>query len=156
MKISYLGVSSERFIIYLSPLEMNLIELISFFKEVKCNELYLDGKEGISIKNKTMMVDNLISLLINKNQVVEFNLILDETFSIKNIWWNDLFIEGPILKLQDFTNYIQKSNLLNKKQISRLLNKPNVFESKNLSPQNFSSYIQDSDRYEYMLNLNYL
>jgi len=153
MKLSYLGVSSELFIIYLSPLEINLFELIEYFKVVKCIELYFDGKEGKSITNETMRVDDLKSLLINNNQVVEFNLNLDETYSIKNIWWNDLFIEGPILKLKEIINFIFKSNLLNKNQIKQLLKKTNKFESRNLSPQNFNSYIQDSNRYEKMLNL---
>lgn len=153
MKLSYLGVSSERFIIYLSPLEINLFELIEYFKVVKCIELYFDGKEGKSITNETIRVDDLKSLLINNNQVVEFNLNLDETYSIKNIWWNDLFIEGPIFNLQEIINYMYRLNLLKKNQIKQLLKNPNKFESRNLCPKNFNSYIQDSDRYEKMLNL---
>jgi hypothetical protein len=153
MKLYYLGISSEQFIIYLSPLEINLFEFIGYFKEIKCIELHFDGKEGDSITNRTMRVDEMKSILIKNNQVVEFNLNFDETYSIKNIWWNDLFIEGPIFKLQEIINYIYKSNLLNKKQIKQLLKKPNKFESRNLSPQNFNSYIQDSDRYEKMLTL---
>jgi hypothetical protein len=153
MKLSYLGITNKQFIIYLSSIEVNLIELIKYFEKVDCVELYFDGKVEISIKNDNILAIELIKLIKNNNQIVEFNLIFDKSILMKNVWWDDLFIEGTLEKFHNIIDYLNKSKLLSDIQIAQLLNNINSFESKKFSPKKFSTYIQDSDRYEKMLNL---
>ncbi len=153
MKLSYLGVTNKQFIIYLSSIEVNLIELIKYFEKVDCVELCFDGKVEISIKNYNILAIELIKLIKNNNQIVEFNLIFDKSILMKNVWWDDLYIEGTIEKLDNIIDCLNKSKLLSDTQIAQLLNNINSFESKKFSTKKFSTYIQDSDRYETMLNL---
>jgi hypothetical protein len=153
MKLSYLGVTNKQFIIYLSSIEVNLIELIKYFENVDCVELCFDGKVEISIKNYNILAIELIKLIKNNNQIVEFNLIFDKSILMKNVWWDDLYIEGTIVKLDNIIDYLNKNKLLSDTQIAQLLNNINSFESKKFSTKKFSTYIQDSDRYETMLNL---
>jgi hypothetical protein len=152
MKNSYLGISNSKFILYFSQVEIDLELLANQFKSIQCKDMYFDGIEEKKIHNTRYESFEFANLLNSNNPFVEYDLIFDDIYLVKNIWWDDIFIEGPNSKLNELLYILERSNVIDTNNRKGLLDKINSYKGQVFAPRTFKAYIHDSDRYLDFIN----
>ncbi|MFZ4106340.1 hypothetical protein [Flavobacterium sp.] len=152
----YFGKSNNRFLLYLDPINIDLLELTKKSNYVVCNELQFDGDEEISVRNSILTSASLINLLQKNKSLTEFNLIIDNKLHIENIWWDDVLIISNFESMIYFIYELRaKLNAKNQKLLDLMLSKPGTYFTVNqnniietsIEAITFISFIKDSERY---------
>jgi hypothetical protein len=158
MKINdlYIGEQDSVYSIYIDPIEFNIERLFSNVKDIHCNSVFFDGLNSNEIAGQNLTVNAFKERLTVNHRVSEFDMILNHTIHIQNIWWNDLLIISDFESIISFLNANKESFASSydlimdsmKKATNKLLthDEGDITETP-MNPTDFLSYMKNSDRY---------
>ncbi len=152
---NYFGKIDNSFILYIDPINLDIINFSRSFTFVHCNEIIFDRFEDNCQNNTRFSVNSFVEKIKMKT-ITEFDLIFDNNIHIQNVWWNDLLIKSELSNLEKVLNEIKKS--IPNDEISKLdtcIQSPNYYyhlsnkiTKQKVSPNSFTNFIKNSDRYQ--------
>jgi hypothetical protein len=158
MKINnlYIGEQDSVFSIYIDPIDFNIERLFNNVIDIQCNSVFFYGLNSKEIANQNLTMNAFQDLLAINHTISEFDMILNHTIHIQNIWWNDLLIISDFESVNSFLN-VNKANFASsydlimdkmKKATNTLLTQyEGEITETPMNPADFLSYMKNSDRY---------
>jgi hypothetical protein len=158
MKINnlYIGEQDSVYSIYIDPIEFNIERLINNVIDIHCNSVFFDGLNSKEIVNQHLTMDSFQEMLAVNHTLSEFDMILNQTIHIQNIWWDDLLIISDFESIISFLNSNKDSFASSYDLIMDKMKKPTnmllthyegeITETP-MNPTDFLSYMKNSDRY---------
>ncbi len=152
----YFGALNSTYFLYIDPIEFNIERLFNNVKDIQCNSVFFDGLNSKEIVNQNLTMNAFQEMLEVPHTLSEFDMILDHTIHIQNIWWDDLLIISDFESIHSFLNANKESfassfNLimdnLNKATNTLLTYCEGEITETPMNPTDFLSYMKNSDRY---------
>ena len=150
---NYFGKFEHSFILYIDPVQFDIINFSKHFTCVSCNEIIFSNSED-NLQNASFDVHIFSETLKNKT-ITEFDLIFDDGLHVQNIWWDDLLVISPLNKLDIVLNLLKPSIPLEEQsKLDICIESPNYYFSFNnkiskqeVSPISFQDFIKDVSHY---------
>lgn len=151
---NYFGKFEHSFILYIDPVQFDIINLSKHFTSVSCNEIIFSNSED-NLQNASFDVHVFTEILKNKT-ISEFDVIFDDGLHVQNIWWDDLLVISPLNKLDIVLNLLKPSIPLEEQsKLDICIETPNYYFSFNnkiskqeVSPISFQNFIKDAVHYQ--------
>jgi hypothetical protein len=158
MKINnlYIGEQDSVYSIYIDPIEFNIERLCNNVKNIHCISVFFDGLNSKEIADQNLTMNAFQEMLAVNNTLSEFDMILNQTIHIQNIWWNDLLIISDFQSIISFLKANKESFASSYDLIMDKMKKATntmftycegeITETP-MNPTDFLLYMKNSDRY---------
>jgi hypothetical protein len=152
----YIGEQDSVYSIYIDPIEFNIERLFNNVEDIHCNSVFFAGLNSKEIADQNLTMNAFQEMLAVNNTLSEFDMILNQTIHIQNIWWNDLLIISDFQSIISFLNANKDSFASSYDLIMDYMKKATntlftycegeITETP-MNPTDFLSYMKNSDRY---------
>lgn len=152
----YFGELNSTYYLYIDPIELNIERLFNNVINIHCNSVFFDGLNSKEIVDQNLTMNALQEMLEVSHKLSEFDMILDHTIHIQNIWWDDLLIISDLESIHSFLNANKESFASSYDMIKEKMKKvtntlithcEGEITETPMNPKDFFSYMKNSDRY---------
>ena len=98
MQNIYFGKFDNSFILYLDPINIDILDFSKKFSSIYCAEIHFDNCADNSLINEEIPIISFIEKIKNKT-ITEFDMVFDNKIHIQNVWWDDLLVISNLDKL---------------------------------------------------------
>lgn len=151
----YFGkINENESLLYLDPFDTDFHKLLHHYKTIYVKEIYFDFQNNC--KDREFMGIEFIEYIAQRKKIEEFEVTLNKTLKITNIWWDDILIQGPEKEIIRFLEVIPENERFKSmseiKELMHIKNEyitshKNLITKKHIRTDVFLSFIKNPDRY---------